>query len=103
MGELISCCGVICSLCQYFPKDCRGCSAIQGKAFWLAFTGEKVCNIYQCCVKEKGFHNCGQCKDLPCNFFAQAYDPTKTKKENEEILAQQLAVLTHLNKDFDRR
>ncbi|WP_313523900.1 DUF3795 domain-containing protein [Anaerotignum sp.] len=102
MGTFISCCCVDCSQCQYFPKDCQGCSKIQGKAFWLAFTGEKVCNIYQCCITVKNFLHCGQCDELPCAFFTQAHDPTKTKEENQEILAQQLTILRNLNNDSNK-
>lgn len=33
MDKIISCCGVVCSECQYYPIDCKGCPALKGKHF----------------------------------------------------------------------
>lgn len=41
MLNMISPCGVDCSICDYYKKDCGGCFAIQGKVFWTEYTGEK--------------------------------------------------------------
>lgn len=30
-------CGVVCAECEYFPADCKGCRAIEGKAFWTRY------------------------------------------------------------------
>ena len=46
MGQIMSCCGIICSECDFYPEKCSGCSEIQGKPFWLAYTGESVCQQY---------------------------------------------------------
>ncbi len=53
MNKIISCCGVICSKCEYYPIDCKGCPIIKGQVFWLEYTGEKICGIYDCCVNTK--------------------------------------------------
>ena len=100
MKKTVSCCGVVCSQCEHFPHVCLGCSQIEGKVFWLKYTNEAVCNIYHCCVKEKAFLHCGQCKELPCRFYTDAYDPTKSKDENEMILKKQLQELSLLGKAF---
>lgn len=83
MEELVSCCGCVCSQCGYYPKDCAGCSAVEGKAFWLAYTGGAVCEIYGCCIQTKGLTHCGRCGELPCARY-QGGDPTKTGAENAE-------------------
>ena len=95
MSEIISCCGVVCSACQYYPTDCAGCPAIEGKAFWLQYTGGNVCEIYQCCVEEKGLAHCGLCPELPCARY-EAGDPTRSEEENEAIQREQLAQLRRL-------
>lgn len=97
METIISCCGMVCSACEYYPVDCKGCPAIQGKAFWLQYTGEAVCAIYQCCMHEKGYAHCGECADLPCAHYTEGDgDPTKTAEENAAILAKQVAQLRNL-------
>lgn len=95
MGRIISCCGVVCSECQYYPGDCAGCPAIEGKVFWLQFTGGDVCDIYQCCVEEKGLAHCGLCGELPCERCEQK-DPTLSDEENEATFQKQMEVLRAL-------
>ena len=48
MKKIISCCGVICSKRSYYPIDCEGCPTIRGQAFWLEYTGENICGLYDC-------------------------------------------------------
>lgn len=78
-------CGVVCSECEYFPFDCKGCRAIEGKAFWTQYVGAEVCDRYRCCVTEKNRKNCAACEFLPCSFF-DLKDPTRTDEENEADL-----------------
>ena len=63
MEKKMSCCGTVCSDCEYYPADCQGCGEIKGKVFWLEYTGES------CCDRE---------------------DSTKTKEENEADHAMQM-------------
>ncbi|WP_304508568.1 DUF3795 domain-containing protein [Anaerotignum sp.] len=100
MNENTSCCGVVCTICEHFPGKCQGCAKIEGKPFWLKFIGEHICSIYHCCIEKKGLHHCGQCDHLPCDLYTQAYDPTKTKAENESILRKQLEELERMKKSF---
>ncbi|MEM1484766.1 DUF3795 domain-containing protein [Oscillospiraceae bacterium PP1C4] len=103
MARIISCCGMVCSGCDYYPQDCKGCPSIEGKAFWLQFTGGDVCEIYNCCVNEKGLKHCGQCSLLPCELYSNS-DPTRSEQENQDILKKQLKQLqsmqTNENPDF---
>lgn len=93
--KIISCCGVICSDCQYYPGNCSGCPAIEGKAFWLQFTGSDVCDIYNCCINQKQLSHCGKCSELPCAFYG-GDDPTKSEAENRAIFERQMAVLADM-------
>ena len=92
MDKIISCCGVICSECSYYPTDCKGCPTIKGQAFWLEYTGENICKIYDCCVNDKRLEHCGQCEILPCGRF-NGSNPTKTPEENKNDFINQLAQL----------
>lgn len=80
-------CGAVCIECNYYPSACVGCRKIRGKAFWLPYTGDDVCPIYQCCRNKKK-QNCGGCPELPCVRFMK--DPTISDEENEANLRQML-------------
>lgn len=90
--KVISCCGVYCSKCEYYPNDCLGCPSSKGKPFWLEYTGDSICAIYNCCVNEKKQSNCGGCPHLPCSYYEKG-DPIKSNEENKAILQKQLAKL----------
>lgn len=92
--EVISCCGCVCSDCPQYPEHCAGCPNVEGKAYWLAYTDEEVCGIYNCCVKDKKYAHCGNCKELPCIHY-DGEDPTKSKEEN---LADHIKQLEQLKK-----
>ena len=61
-------CGILCSACKFREKmNCQGCVAID-KPYW----GE--CQVKSCC-EGKGYNNCGECPELPCETLTQfAYD-----------------------------
>ena len=92
MDKIISCCGVICSECRYYPAECKGCSTMQGHVFWLAYTDEKICAIYECCMNQEKLPHCGKCNKLPCSRY-DGSDPTKTQEENEDDFIKQLETL----------
>lgn len=92
MEPVVSCCGVVCSACAYYPKECGGCTAIQGGVFWLEYTGGEVCPIYDCCVNGKRLPHCGRCAELPCSRYEQE-DPTVSPAENEQNFRMQMARL----------
>ena len=89
MEKKMSCCGTVCSDCEYYPADCRGCREIKGKVFWLEYTGESCCDIYECCINKRKYGHCSQCEELPCSRYDRE-DPTKTKEENEADHAMQM-------------
>lgn len=96
MENIMTCCGCICNECPYYLKECKGCPEIQGRPFWLEYTGEERCGIYQCCVEEKKLPHCGRCEELPCKRY-ENQDPSRTPEENEEGLRQMLKVLRSLD------
>lgn len=92
MEKIVSCCGVVCSECGYYPGECGGCPAVRGQVFWLEYTGGDVCEIYDCCVNQKKLEHCGRCGELPC-FRFEGNDPTKSVEENERDHQRQLEQL----------
>lgn len=96
MDTIISCCGVICLECKYYPDECKGCPEIKGKAFWLEYTNEKICAIYDCCVNTRMLSHCGKCVELPCVKY-NGYDPTKTQEENDNDFNKQLIQLRSMD------
>ncbi len=94
METIISCCGVICSECKSYPHDCKGCPDIKGKAYWLEYTGEEICGLYDCCVNQKKLFHCGECDLLPCEHYERD-DPTKTPVENAEDRRKQMEQLRY--------
>lgn len=89
MKKIISCCGVVCSECKFFSDGCKGCTEIKGKPYWLRYTGEDICDIYDCCINERKLEHCGKCVHLPCERYYRK-DPTKSPEENAEDLKKQL-------------
>ena len=86
----VSPCGALCAECARL-LECGGCRAIEGKVYWLQYTGQTVCAVYDCCVNGKGRQNCGGCEALPCARFTK--DPTVSDEENAANLKKMLARL----------
>ena len=93
MEKKMSCCGMICSECEYYPAECQGCREIKGKVYWLEYTGESCCDIYECCKKSKKLKHCGHCHELPCILY-EAQDPTKSEEDNQKDFLMQMKNLT---------
>ncbi len=97
MEKSISCCGIVCPECQYYPNDCAGCPALRGKVFWLQYVEAEVCPIYQCCVGEKKLKHCGLCSELPCEHWKRFEDPNMTAEERVEGEKRQISLLKELS------
>lgn len=94
--SVISVCGLDCSACYCFEaKMCIGCSACEGKVFHCA-EGE-ACAIYDCCVNKRGFADCSQCSDVPCDIWRSTRDPKLTDEEFEKGISDRLACLKNKN------
>ena len=80
MEGKMSCCGTICSECEFYPDSCRGCHEIKGRVYWLEYTQESICDIYDCCMNTKKYDHCGCCKDLPCSRYERDIQQKLRKK-----------------------
>ena len=90
-------CGTICSQCDFFPIQCKGCRQIKGKVFWTKFTNDECCKVYDCCVNKKKQKNCSQCSALPCERFTK--DPTISDEQNNANLKIMLNNLKNSKND----
>lgn len=64
---IMSVCGTDCRSCYCFGNMCNGCSACEGKVFHAP--EGKACPIYDCVRNEKELHDCGKCKEVPCQIW----------------------------------
>lgn len=55
-----------------------------------------VCSIYDCTVNNKGFGNCGECSESPCEIWMKVRDP----KFSDEGFAENVSIrIQALKKD----
>lgn len=97
MNNQISVCGVDCSSAPCFGEMCAGCNAVEGKTFWAKDhlpTG--VCTIYDCVKVQKGYNNCGECADLPCDIYFALKDPSMTEEEHKAGIERRVSLLRNL-------
>jgi hypothetical protein len=53
----------------------------------------KVCPMYDCAVNKKGFKNCGDCGELPCQLFLNMKDPNSTDEEHQASIGRRVNLL----------
>lgn len=87
----LSCCGTDCSVCGCYGSLCKGCNTCEGKVFHAP--QGSACPIYECAVKQKGFKNCGQCKEVPCSIWRNTRDPQYTDAQFEESIQSRVKAL----------
>lgn len=92
---MISVCGVNCDGCPHLNNGCAGCDALEGKVFWTQLIGTDVCPLYKC-VKEKGYNNCGDCSQVPCELWVSLKDPSWSEEEHQKSIQNRLSVLKGL-------
>jgi len=91
----LSACGLICSDCEFFGKQCNGCHAVKGSTFWaLEHMPAKVCPLYDCSVNQRKYKDCGDCAELPCEMFRGMKDPNSTEEQHQQGLIDRVARLT---------
>lgn len=93
---MMSPCGVDCSTCRIFQKECNGCFEIQGKAFWTEFIDDDICAIYDCAVNEKKLKHCGSCGELPCRHYFDLADPSYPEEKHIEDTNRRAVLLKEL-------
>jgi hypothetical protein len=88
---LLSACGLICSECEFYGKQCEGCHAIKGQTFWAKeMMPDKTCPLFNCSVNLKGLKDCGGCAELPCKTFREMKDPNSTEEEHQKALIERV-------------
>lgn len=64
--NLIAPCGLYCGECEAFQNGrCGGCISRKG----LCLKYSEICKIFDCCVNNKKFRFCSECRDFPCKNF----------------------------------
>ena len=60
-------CGLYCGICSFYVvnKECHGCFCECGDC--SASYRHKKCDLYQCCVEQRGYEGCHECEELPCS------------------------------------
>lgn len=74
--KLAAPCGLYCGACIDYAvyESCHGCGCDCGKCD--ASGHHERCEIYTCCVKQKGFEACYECQEFPCSKLIQfCYNP----------------------------
>ena len=91
---LLSACGLVCDECEFFSKTCSGCFEVKGSTFWaIEMMSGKVCPLYDCSVIKRGYHNCGDCIELPCKMFREMKDPGSTEEQHQQSIITRVAAL----------
>ncbi|MPM11174.1 hypothetical protein SDC9_57513 [bioreactor metagenome] len=96
MTSTISICGLDCSTCPEFEKQCAGCVAISGKVFWSTHFNLDKCPLHKCCTDDHSFAHCGQCDQLPCKTYFDMRDPSSTDEQHQESIKNRVEVLRGL-------
>jgi hypothetical protein len=92
---MISVCGVNCEGCPHLNNGCIGCDVLEGKVYWTQYIDTDVCPLYKC-VKEKGYQNCGDCSQIPCELWFSLKDPSWSEEEHQKSIQDRLSVLKGL-------
>lgn len=95
---LLSACGLICDDCEFYKQTCDGCHNVKGSTFWAKeMMPAKVCPMYDCSVNKKGFRDCGDCGELPCQLFLNMKDPAITDEEHQKSIGIRVGRLKNQN------
>lgn len=98
MALLLSSCGLICSECEFYGKQCEGCYQVKGSTFWAKeMMPDKTCPLFKCAINEKGFTSCGDCRELPCQLFRSMKDPASTDEEHQKSLVLRVQRLKEIH------
>jgi len=68
-GELAAPCGLYCGACidYLIYKGCHSCGCKCGKCD--ALERHEACDIYKCCVEQRGHEACYECIEFPCSLL----------------------------------
>lgn len=71
-------CGTYCGTCEDYGVVCDGCRNREGSPLWYKLFGKKETCCYYSCAQNNQYHNCSQCKNVPCDHFFEYPDPNMT-------------------------
>ena len=86
-------CGFNCEECPVKEQCGEGCFACEGKPFYIKDFGLETCLIYDCAVNQKGFKNCGECSELPCQIWYDWRDPEMTEEAHLQSINDRAELL----------
>lgn len=89
---MLTVCGIDCSGCSLFGKECSGCRELCGRVYWVQYIGAEVCPLVQCC-EDKGVSDCGKCSELPCGKWYDLKDPNISEDDHLTSIHERVAVL----------
>lgn len=87
----LSCCGMECTGCTFYQKECAGCNECKGKVFHAP--EGKACPIYVCSVQKHRYVACAVCEKLPCAIWNAARDPQLSPEAFEKSIEERLKQL----------
>ncbi len=87
----LSVCGTDCRTCYCYGEMCKGCSECEGKVFHVP--EGQMCAIYECSKCSKGFGNCGECSEAPCEIWMKTRDPKFSDEEFDENVKMRIQAL----------
>lgn len=90
---MLSPCGVNCDECKDLNVTCKGCRFIGGQVYWAQYVNRVNCPIYDCCINQKGYEDCGKCNKLPCQIYYDTQDPSTTSEEHEAGITMRASLL----------
>jgi len=90
---MLSPCGVKCDECKDYRQTCRGCRADKGVVYWAKYVNQTICPIYDCCINQKKFEDCGPCEKLPCHIYYDTQDPATSREEHEVGIRLRVSLL----------
>jgi hypothetical protein len=95
---LLTPCGAVCKKCEYYNDKCAGCLETGGSPFWSRYIEQEKCILYDCCINERGYLNCGNCEELPCTKIIELKEPNITQEEHIKRIKRQVRRLRTYNK-----
>lgn len=87
-------CGIYCATdCKAYKTECEGCVELKGKISWAVYYNKTHCPIFECATS-KGFANCSQCKEAPCQIWMETRDPSFSDEAFAQDIARRLKNLS---------
>jgi hypothetical protein len=79
-------CGIYCGDCQFLGKTCEGCEKVKGRPFWTVQMPSGICQLNDCCTRQKKLEHCGLCEEFPCKTFLHLRDPNMRDEEFQKSI-----------------